>query len=196
MSPCLAQSKVSPRFVSSPRSAPRVSPSGAVRPTGARAFCCEVAGIYVPTGPWQMGCTPRPDRPRPQWPWEGRCPPTMGKVMVVDDAYSELQVMESILKSAGHEVITYLDAEQLEEKIALQRPDVVLLDVVMPKRNGFDVLRGLRRDERIKTTRVVVVSSKNQESDRLWGLRQGADEYLPKPFTPEQLLTAVRRFVR
>ena len=120
----------------------------------------------------------------------------MGKVMVVDDAYSELQVMESILKSAGHEVITYLDAEQLEEKIALQRPDVVLLDVVMPKRNGFDVLRGLRRDERIKTTRVVVVSSKNQESDRLWGLRQGADEYLPKPFTPEQLLTAVRRFVR
>ena len=120
----------------------------------------------------------------------------MGKVMVVDDAYSELQLMESILKSAGHEVITYLDGDQLEEKIALQRPDLVLLDVVMPKRNGFDVLRGLRKDERIKTTRVVVVSSKNQESDRAWGLRQGADEYLPKPFTPEQLLSTVRRFVR
>lgn len=116
--------------------------------------------------------------------------------MVVDDAYSELQIMESILRSAGHEVITYLDGEQLEEKIALQRPDVVLLDVVMPKRNGFDVLRGLRRDERTKATRVVVVSSKNQDSDRAWGLRQGADEYLPKPFTPEQLLSAVRRFVR
>jgi twitching motility two-component system response regulator PilH len=57
-------------------------------------------------------------------------------------------------------------------------------------------LRGLRKDGRTKTTRVIVVSSKNQESDRLWGLRQGADEYLPKPFTPEQLLTAVRRFVR
>jgi twitching motility two-component system response regulator PilH len=120
----------------------------------------------------------------------------MGKVMVVDDAYSELQIMESILRSAGHEVITYLDGEHLEEKIALQRPDVVLLDVVMPKRNGFDVLRGLRRDERTKATRVVVVSSKNQDSDRAWGLRQGADEYLPKPFTPEQLLSAVRRFVR
>jgi twitching motility two-component system response regulator PilH len=120
----------------------------------------------------------------------------MGKVMVVDDAYSELQVMESILKSAGHEVITYLDGDQLEEKIVVQRPDVVLLDVVMPKRNGFEVLRGLRKDGRTKTTRVIVVSSKNQESDRLWGLRQGADEYLPKPFTPEQLLTAVRRFVR
>lgn len=120
----------------------------------------------------------------------------MGKVMVVDDAYSEVQVMESILKSAGHDVIAYLDGELLEEKVAAQRPDVVVLDIVMPKRNGFDVLRGLRRDARVKETRVVVVSSKNQDSDRAWGLRQGADEYLGKPFTAEQLLAAVRRFVR
>ncbi|HKB27384.1 MAG TPA: response regulator [Methylomirabilota bacterium] len=120
----------------------------------------------------------------------------MGKVMVVDDAYSELQVMEAILRSAGHDVVTYLDGDQLEDRIATERPDVVLLDIVMPKRNGFDALRGLRRDERTRETRVVVVSSKNQESDRTWGLRQGADEYLPKPFTAEQLLTAVRRFLR
>ncbi|OLC35861.1 MAG: hypothetical protein AUH81_09320 [Candidatus Rokubacteria bacterium 13_1_40CM_4_69_5] len=106
----------------------------------------------------------------------------MAKVMVVDDAYSDLQVMESILRSAGHEVVTYLDGEHLEEKIVVERPDVLLLDIVMPKRNGFDVLRGLRKDQRTKQTHVVVVSSKNQESDRLWGLKQGADEYLPKPF--------------
>lgn len=120
----------------------------------------------------------------------------MGKVMVVDDAYSDIQIMESILRSAGHEVITYLDGELLEDKIADERPDVVLLDIVMPKRNGYDVLRGLRRDARVKQTRVVVVSSKNQESDRAWGLRQGADEYLPKPFTADQLLTVVRRFLK
>ena len=120
----------------------------------------------------------------------------MAKVMVVDDAYSDLQVMESILRSAGHEVVTYLDGEHLEEKIVVERPDVLLLDIVMPKRNGFDVLRGLRKDQRTKQKHVVVVSSKNQESDRLWGLKQGADEYLPKPFTAEQLLTAVRRFAR
>jgi len=119
----------------------------------------------------------------------------MGKVMVVDDAYSELQVMETILRSGGHDVLTYLDGEQLEEKIVKERPDVVLLDIVMPKRNGFEVLRSLRKDERTKQTRVVVVSSKNQESDRVWGMRQGADEYLPKPFTSEQLLTIVRRFL-
>jgi twitching motility two-component system response regulator PilH len=120
----------------------------------------------------------------------------MPKVMVVDDAYSELQVMETILRSAGYDVLTYLDGEQLEEKIVKDQPDVVLLDIVMPKRNGFDVLRGVRRDERTKQARVIVVSSKNQDSDRVWGMRQGADEYLAKPFTPDQLLALVRRFLR
>src|SRR5215510_16093146 len=120
----------------------------------------------------------------------------MPKVMVVDDAYSELQVMETILRSAGYDVVTYLDGDELEEKIAKERPDVVLLDVVMPKRNGYEALRAVRRDERIKQARVIVVSSKSQESDRVWGLRQGADEYLPKPFSPDQLLATVRKFVR
>ena len=120
----------------------------------------------------------------------------MGKVMVVDDAYSELQVMESILRAAGHQVLSYIDGDQLEDKIIEERPDVVLLDIVMPKRNGYEILRCLRRDERTRQTRVVVVSSKNQESDRVWGLRQGADDYLPKPFSADQLLTAIRRFVQ
>jgi twitching motility two-component system response regulator PilH len=120
----------------------------------------------------------------------------MPKVMVVDDAYSELQVMETILRSAGYDVVTYLDGDQLEAKIVKEQPDVVLLDIVMPKRNGFEALRGVRRDERIKQARVIVVSSKNQESDRVWGKRQGADEYLGKPFTAEQLVTIVRQFVR
>jgi len=120
----------------------------------------------------------------------------MGKVMVVDDAYSELQVMESILRAAGHQVLSYIDGDQLEDKIIEERPDVVLLDIVMPKRNGYEILRGLRRDERTRQTRVVVVSSKNQESDRVWGLRQGADDYLPKPFSGDQLLTAIRRCVQ
>src|SRR5258705_10153201 len=121
---------------------------------------------------------------------------SMAKVMVVDDAYSELQVMEPILRSAGYDVVTYLDGDQLEEKIVKERPDVVLLDIVMPKRNGFEALRGVRRDERVKQARVIVVSSKNQESDRIWGMRQGADEYLAKPFTADQLLAIVRRFLR
>jgi twitching motility two-component system response regulator PilH len=120
----------------------------------------------------------------------------MAKVMVVDDAYSELELMESILKSAGLEVVCFPDGDQLEARMVQEQPDVLLLDIVMPDRNGYDILRSLKRDERTKRTPVILVSSKNQESDRVWGKRQGADEYLGKPFTREQLITVVRQFVK
>jgi DNA-binding response OmpR family regulator len=120
----------------------------------------------------------------------------MGKVMVVDDADSAVQMMSTVLKTAGHTVVAYSDGEHLEDKVITERPDVVLLDIILPKRNGYDVLRALKKDERTRRTPVVVVTSKNQESDRAWGLRQGADEYLAKPFTPEDLLAAVKRFAR
>jgi twitching motility two-component system response regulator PilH len=120
----------------------------------------------------------------------------MGKVMVVDDAVSELRLMESILKGAGHQVVSFVDGDQLEDKCTKEHPDLVLLDIVMPKRNGYEILRALKKDERTRTTPVVLVSSKNQESDRVWGKRQGADDYLSKPFTSDQLLNMVGRFVR
>ena len=120
----------------------------------------------------------------------------MAKVMVVDDAYSDLKLMESILRNAGHQVVPLSDGEKLEDEMEAEHPDVVLLDIVMPRRNGYEILRALRRDARTRTTPVVLVSSKNQESDRAWGKKQGADDYLSKPFTSEQLLSAVNRFVR
>jgi DNA-binding response OmpR family regulator len=118
----------------------------------------------------------------------------MGKVMVVDDADSAVTMMSTVLKSAGHVVVAYPDGEQLEEKVVTEQPDVVLLDIVLPKRNGYEILRSLKKDARTRRTPVVVVTSKNQASDRAWGLRQGADEYLAKPFTGAELLAAVKRF--
>jgi twitching motility two-component system response regulator PilH len=100
----------------------------------------------------------------------------MAKVMVVDDAVSELKLMESILKGAGHQVLSFVDGDQLEDKCTRERPDLVLLDIVMPKRNGYEILRSLKKDERTRALPVVLVSSKNQESDRVWGKRQGADD--------------------
>jgi twitching motility two-component system response regulator PilH len=120
----------------------------------------------------------------------------MAKVIVVDDAYSELKLMESILKSAGLEVVCLSDGDHLEERMLQERPDVLLLDIVMPNRNGYEILRSLKRDPRTKGTPIVLVSSKNQESDRVWGKRQGADEYLGKPFTAEQLVSVVRQFAK
>ena len=117
------------------------------------------------------------------------------KVMVVDDAPSDLRTIESILKAAGHDVVTYGGGEELEDKVAAQRPDLLLLDIVMPNRNGYEILRALKRDERTKHPPVVIVTGRTQESDRLWSKRQGADEYVTKPFTAEQLLTVVQRLV-
>lgn len=120
----------------------------------------------------------------------------MAKVMVVDDAQSDLRLMESILQSGGHQVVSYGDGMQLEERLAAEQPDVLLLDIVMPNRNGYEILRALKKDERTRHTPVVLVSSRNQESDRVWGKRQGADEYVMKPFTAEQLLGVVKRLAR
>ena len=119
----------------------------------------------------------------------------MAKVMVVDDAYSELKLMELILCGAGHEVVMLIDGDALEDQVTRERPDVLLLDIVMPKRNGYELLRSLKRNAQTRTTPVVLVSSKNQASDRAWGRRQGADDYLGKPFTSDQLLGMVERFV-
>jgi CheY-like chemotaxis protein len=119
----------------------------------------------------------------------------VAKVMVVDDAVFDTKLMESILRAAGHQVICYGNGEGLEEKVETEQPDVLLLDVVMPRRNGYEVLRSLKKSVVTKSTPVVLVSSKNQSSDEAWGRRQGADDYIGKPFTPEQLVSVVRRFV-
>ena len=118
----------------------------------------------------------------------------MSKVMVVDDAQADRSMIESILKTAGHQVLTYSDGERLEENLATELPDVLLLDVVMPKRNGYELLRRLKKDERTRHTPVVLVTCRDQDSDRLWGKRQGADDYVTKPFTSAELLRVVTRF--
>ena|SRR5437762_6374898 len=118
----------------------------------------------------------------------------MSKVMVVDDAQADRSMIESILKTAGHQVLTYSDGERLEENLATELPDVLLLDVVMPKRNGYELLRRLKKDERTRHTPVVLVTCRDQDSDRLWGKRQGADDYITKPFTSAELLRVVTRF--
>jgi len=117
----------------------------------------------------------------------------MSKVMVVDDAQADRSMIESILKTAGHQVLTYSDGERLEENLATELPDVLLLDVVMPKRNGYELLRRLKKDERTRHTPVVLVTCRDQDSDRLWGKRQGADDYITKPFTSAELLRVVTR---
>lgn len=120
----------------------------------------------------------------------------MGKVMVVDDAAAVLKVMEDILLIAGYEVCCYDSADQIEDRIAEERPDLLLLDIVMPNRTGYEALRGVKKDRRTRHIPVVFVSANLQESDWVLGKSQGVADYLPKPFSTEELLMMVRQFVR
>ncbi len=119
----------------------------------------------------------------------------MGKIVVVDDSYAELQLIEGVLKSASHTVVSYPNTEKLEEKLLTDRPDMIILDVVMPGRNGFQACRDLKNDERFKGIPVVLCSSKGQESDKFWGQQQGANGYVVKPFKNEDLLAAVKKIL-
>ena len=110
------------------------------------------------------------------------------KILVVDDSPTELQLMVEPLIDRGYQVITATNGIDALEQVAKELPSLILLDVLMPGKNGFQVCRQLKSDPATKDIKIIIVSSKCQESDRFWGLRQGADEYLGKPVNDETLL--------
>jgi DNA-binding response OmpR family regulator len=114
-------------------------------------------------------------------------------ILVVDDSPSEMQFMLRALSGKGYEFYTATDGEQAIEKASRYQPDLILLDVVLPKKNGFQVCRHIKSSDPVTKTRIIMVSSKNQESDRFWGMKQGADCYLAKPFGPAELVAAVEK---
>lgn len=116
----------------------------------------------------------------------------MKKIVVVDDSQAELQLIESYLKAAHYSVVTIPGTDKLEEKIAVEKPDLVVMDVVMPGRNGFQACRDLKNDERFKKIPIVLCTSKGQESDKFWGQQQGANGHVVKPFKSEELLQVVK----
>ena len=117
----------------------------------------------------------------------------MSKIVLVDDSYAELQVIESYLKSANHTVVSCPNTDKLEDKLVSEKPDLIVMDVVMPGRNGFQACRDLKSDDRFKGIPIVLCTSKGQESDKFWGQQQGANGHVVKPFKAEDLLAAVKR---
>lgn len=103
--------------------------------------------------------------------------------------------MQSVLQSAGYWSVAINDSSLMESTIDVERPSLILLDVVMPQRNGFQVCRDLKGNAEYSRIPVVMVTSKDQQSDKFWAEQQGADGYVVKPFTPAQLLGAIQRFV-
>jgi len=113
------------------------------------------------------------------------------KVLIVDDSQAEVHLMQTMLQKGGFQVVGLFDSTKTEETIEEERPNVILLDVVMPQRNGFQVCRDLKSHGTYANIPVILVTSKAAPSDRYWGEQQGANGFVAKPFTPEELLGAV-----
>ena len=121
--------------------------------------------------------------------------PNVKKILIVDDSVAESRLMQSYLQEAGYWAVVLGDPTRLEEMIDMERPQLILLDVVMPTRNGFQACRELKTSTAYGAIPVVLVTSKNQDSDKFWGRQQGADGYIVKPFTREQLIGEVQRLL-
>ncbi len=112
-------------------------------------------------------------------------------VLIVDDSPTERYYMTDILVKNGFTVVTAENGEEALVKIKASKPQLILMDVVMPGANGFQVTRSIARDPELQDVPVIICSSKNQETDRIWGMRQGARDYLTKPVDPQELLAKI-----
>ncbi len=110
------------------------------------------------------------------------------KVLVVDDEPFILRSLSFVLKKGGFHVLEARDGEEAVELIRIHKPGLVFLDIMMPKMNGYDVIRVVREDPDLEGVHIVLLTAKGQESDRVHGLGLGADDYLTKPFSPSRIL--------
>ena len=117
------------------------------------------------------------------------------KILVVEDSPTYLRQITDLLQEAGYQAIAAIDGEQALETAVRVNPDLIILDIILPKKNGFQVCRQLKTTPSTRDIKIIMLTSKMQDSDRFWGLKQGADEYLTKPFVDEDLLANVKRLL-
>jgi twitching motility two-component system response regulator PilH len=119
----------------------------------------------------------------------------MQTILIVDDSPTVREMVSDQLKRDGFKVIEAVDGEEAIEKIQASSPDLVVTDIVMPRKNGYDLTRWLKNDPRTKHIPVVMCTSKSEEFDVYWGMKQGADAYITKPYHPPDLVAAVRKLL-
>ncbi|MDP2007305.1 MAG: response regulator [Rubrivivax sp.] len=116
------------------------------------------------------------------------------KILVVDDSKTELHHLSSLLGKHGYAVRTAENGEEAMRRLAEEKPDLILMDVVMPGQNGFQLTRSITRDPRFADVPVIMCTSKNQETDKVWGMRQGARDYIVKPVNGDELFAKIKAF--
>lgn len=115
----------------------------------------------------------------------------MARILIVDDSPTEIHVLKTMLEKHGFQISSAESAEEGIEVTKNTRPDLVLMDVVMPGMNGFQATRELSRNESTAGIPVIIVTTKDQETDRVWGMRQGAKDYLTKPVSESELVNKI-----
>jgi twitching motility two-component system response regulator PilH len=113
------------------------------------------------------------------------------KILIVDDSPTERYFLSDILIKNGFSVSTAENGEEALIKIKADKPQLILMDIVMPGQNGFQITRAITRDPDTQDVPVIICTSKGQETDRIWGLRQGARDYIVKPVDPAELLAKI-----
>ncbi len=114
------------------------------------------------------------------------------KVLIVDDSKTELMFMTDLLQKNGMSVRTAEGADEALRRLAEEKPDLILMDVVMPGQNGFQLTRSINRTPEYADIPIIICTSKNLETDRVWGMRQGARDYITKPVDPAELFVKIK----
>jgi twitching motility two-component system response regulator PilH len=120
----------------------------------------------------------------------------MSTVLVVEDSPAQRAMIADLLKGSGLEVTSASNGVEALEQIKGRQPDLIVLDIVMPEMNGYEVCRRLKADPKTQHLPIVMCSSKGEEFDRYWGMKQGADAYIAKPFQPKELVGTVKQLLR
>jgi twitching motility two-component system response regulator PilH len=113
------------------------------------------------------------------------------KILIVDDSPTDRQFLLEVLSKAGYQCVTAESGDEAVAKSKTEQPDLILMDVVMPGTSGFQATRAITREEATKHIPVIMCTSKNQETDKIWGLRQGALDYLMKPIDAKALVAKI-----
>ncbi|MGA1862368.1 response regulator [Deferribacter thermophilus] len=119
----------------------------------------------------------------------------MKKILIAEDSATEREIMKKALEAEGYSIVAVSDGDSALEEVRKNEYDLVILDVIMPGKNGYQVCREIKKDDLLKEIPVVIVTSKGQESDKFWGKKQGADEYIVKPFNIDVLVSTVKKLL-
>lgn len=119
----------------------------------------------------------------------------MATILIIDDSPTDVRVFTTLLERAGHQVVAVSTAEEGIERVRADLPDLVIMDVIMPGMNGFQATRTLTRDPKTQDVPIVMITTKSMETDRVWGLRQGARAFITKPVNEKELLACINELL-